>query len=56
MGYTKRGKLDRDPSAVSTDSIEDTEMSDSANSPLSDDEDEVTEDADFIPLVPNHGF
>jgi hypothetical protein len=56
LGYTKRGKLDRDPNAVSTDSIEDAEMSDSTNSPLSYDEDEVTEDADFIPLVPNNGF
>lgn len=49
LGYTKRGKLGRDPDAVSsTDSDGDTDMSDSSSS--SDDDDAVVEGADFVPL------
>jgi hypothetical protein len=48
LGYTKRGKLGRDPDAVSTDSDEDAEISDSPNS--SDNHNIVKEGADFIPL------
>lgn len=48
LGYTKRGKLGRDPDAISTDSEGDTEMSDSSDS--SDDDDAVAEGADFVPL------
>jgi hypothetical protein len=50
LGYTKRGKLGRDPDAVSSDndSDSDTEMSDSSSS--SDDDDAVAEGADFVPL------
>jgi len=48
LGYTKRGKLGRDPDAVSSDSDGDTEMSDSSLS--SDDDDAVVEGADFVPL------
>jgi hypothetical protein len=48
LGYTKRGKLGRDPDAASSDSDGDTEMSDSSLS--SDDDDAVVEGADFVPL------
>jgi len=48
LGYTKRGKLGRDPDAVSSDSDSDTEMSDASSS--SDDDDAVAEGADFVPL------
>jgi hypothetical protein len=48
LGYTKRGKLGRDPNAVSSDSDSDTEMSDSSSA--SDDDDAVAEGADFVPL------
>jgi hypothetical protein len=48
LGYTKRGKLGRDPDAVSSDSDSDTEMSDSSSA--SDDDDAVAEGADFVPL------
>ncbi|KAE9373943.1 hypothetical protein N431DRAFT_482803 [Stipitochalara longipes BDJ] len=47
LGYTKRGKLGRDPDAISTDSDDDTEMSDSSSS---DDDDAATNGADFVPL------
>lgn len=46
LGYTKRGKLGRDPDASSSDSDSDTEMSDSS----SNDDDAVAEGADFVPL------
>lgn len=46
MGYTKRGKLGRDPDAVSTDSDGDTEMSDSS----SDDDDAAKKEGQFVPL------
>jgi hypothetical protein len=48
LGYTKRGKLGRDPDALSSDSDSDTEMSDSSSS--SDGDDAVAEGADFVPL------
>jgi len=48
LGYTKRGKLGRNPDATSTDSDEDTEMSDSSSS--NDNADAVTNGVDFVPL------
>ncbi|KAN0098180.1 hypothetical protein V8E51_013843 [Hyaloscypha variabilis] len=48
LGYTKRGKLGRDPDAVSSDSDTDTEISNPSSS--SDDADAVTKGADFVPL------
>lgn len=60
LGYTKRGKLGRDPDEVSTGSDGDSEMSDSSLSDSSvsdspddsDGEDLVANNTDSVPLVP----